>query len=166
MQQMHATLTLPCQCQFIISSQCCNRATTTTSCYSDGGDRPHRRIVSEIPRALVTRAASTKMSVVRLSGPAHVTASGQRISTRSRIAPAFVTPAASESILKPRFRRHAPAPVNIIDVKTFFNVFFYFGHVFNVFKGASRLTRNTFKITATKFNGFINNRILYPVIRM
>jgi len=80
--------------------------------------------VSEIPRGLVTRAASTTMSVVSLSGPAHVTASGQRISTRSRIAPAFVTPAASESILKPRFRRHPPSPVNIIDVKTFFNVFF------------------------------------------
>jgi len=87
--------------------------------------------VSEIPRGLVTRAASTTMSVVRLSGPAHVTASGQRISTRSRIAPAFVTPAASESILKPRFRRHPPSPVNIIDVKTFLT-FFYFGHVFNV----------------------------------
>jgi len=45
----HATLTLPCQCQFIISSQCCNRVTTTTSCYSDGGDRPHRRSFRDSP---------------------------------------------------------------------------------------------------------------------
>ena len=68
----------------------------------------------------------------------------------------------------------------IIDVKTFLYVFYY-GHVFNVlfifqtfflflktlakFRAASRLTRSTFKITATKFNGFINNRILYPVIQ-
>ena len=70
-----------------------------------------------------------------------------------------------------------------IDVKTFlrflfwssfyvFNVFFIF-QTFFIFKknvgkvrAASRLTRSTFKITATKSNGFINNRILYPVIRM
>ena len=34
------------------------------------------------------------------------------------------------------------------------------------FRAACRLTTSTFKITATKFNGFINNIILYPVIRM
>ena len=33
--------------------------------------------------------------------------SGQSISTKRRIAPALVTPAAGESILKPRFRRDA-----------------------------------------------------------
>ena len=70
-----------------------------------------------------------------------------------------------------------------IDVKTFLRFFILvtFFYVFNViyfpnvflfkktlakFRSASRLTRSTFKITATKFNGFINNRILYPVIRM
>ena len=51
-----------------------------------------------------------------------------------------------------------------------FLTFFYFPTVFHFkktlakFRTASRLTRSTFKITATKFNGFINNRILYPVI--
>jgi len=34
-----------------------------------------------------------------------------------------------------------------------------------MFRVASTLTRSTIKITATKFNGFINNEILYPVIR-
>ena len=34
------------------------------------------------------------------------------------------------------------------------------------FRAACRLATSTFKITATKFNGFINNIILYPVIRM
>jgi len=34
-----------------------------------------------------------------------MTISGQRISTKGRIAPALVNPAAGESILKPRFRR-------------------------------------------------------------
>jgi len=36
--------------------------------------------------------------------------SGQSISTKRRIAPALVTPAAGESILKPRFRRDALSP--------------------------------------------------------
>jgi len=57
---------------------------------------------------------------------------------------------------------------------TVFLRFFYFGHVFYIyyfpnflkFRAASRLTRSTFKITATKFNGFIDNRIPNPVITM
>jgi len=53
---------------------------------------------------------------------------------------------------------------------TSFNVFNFPNVFYNVgslnLRAASRLTRSTFKITATKFNGFINNRILYPVIRM
>ena len=52
---------------------------------------------------------------------------------------------------------------------TFFSFskrFFIFLKTLAQFRAASRLTRSTFKITATKFNGFINNRILYPVIRM
>ena len=53
--------------------------------------------------------------------------------------------------------------VSIIDVKKRFLRFFILVtfYVFNVFL----LFRSTFKITATKFNAFINNRILYPVIR-
>jgi len=75
--------------------------------------------------------------------------------------------------------------VDCIDVKKRFLKFFYVGHVFYVFDvflfskrflfkktfekftAASRLTRSTFRITATKYTyGFINNRILYPVVRM
>jgi len=79
--------------------------------------------------------------------------------------------------------RHAARSVQPIDVKKRFLRFFYFGHVFtfyNVFfifqrfflflktsakfGVGSRLTISIFKITAAKFSGFINNRILYPVI--
>jgi len=66
-----------------------------------------------------------------------------------------------------------PFSVNYtMGVKTFFNVF----NVFLIFQtffylkkrwqsserqaGSSRLTRSTFKVTATKFNRFIKNRIL------
>ena len=75
--------------------------------------------------------------------------------------------------------------VDCIDVKKRFLKFFYVGHVFYVFDvfyfpnvfylkktfakftAASRLTRSTFRITATKYTyGFINNRIQYPVVRM
>ena len=53
-------------------------------------------------------------------------------------------------------------------LKTFFifQTFFYFKRTLAKFRAASRLTRSTFKITATKFYGFINNRVLYPIIRM
>ena len=47
---------------------------------------------------------------------------------------------------------------------TFFYIY-YFPN-FLKFRAASRLTRSTFKITATKFNGFIDNRILNPVVTM
>ena len=90
---------------------------------------------------------------------------------------------ARASCSRSRARFTHPLPLrqrrpSTIDVKKTFYVF-YFGDVFNVFyfpnvfyfkktlakfRTASRLTRSTFKITATKFNGFINNRILYPVI--
>ena len=52
---------------------------------------------------------------------------------------------------------------------TFSNVFLFFNFFKDVglkLRAASRLTTSTFKITATKFNKFINNRILYPLIRM
>jgi len=61
-----------------------------------------------------------------------------------------------------------PFSVNYtMGVKTLFNVFFYFPNVFILKKrwqgserqaDSSRLTRSTFKVTATKFSGFINNR--------
>jgi len=41
-----------------------------------------------------------------------MTISGQRISTKGRIAPALVNPAAGESILKPRFRRDELSPAD------------------------------------------------------
>jgi len=44
-----------------------------------------------------------------------------------------------------------------------FQTFFYFKKTLAKFKVASRLTRSTLKMTATEFNGFINNRVLYPV---
>jgi len=52
---------------------------------------------------LDTRPISDKPQV-------RVGTSGQSISTKRRIAPALVTPAAGESILKPRFRRDALSP--------------------------------------------------------
>jgi len=54
----------------------------------------------------------------------------------------------------------------VFDVFYFPNVF-YLKKTFEKFTAASRLTRSTFRITATKYTyGFINNRILYPVVRM
>ena len=55
-----------------------------------------------------------------------------------------------------------------IDVKNVFNVFFQtFLFAKNVGKVQSgkQINKKHFQITATKLNGFINNRILYPVIR-
>jgi len=74
--------------------------------------------------------------------------------------------------------------VLIIDVKKRFLYFFYFGHVFFTFltffifqtffylknvdkvQSGKQINKKHFQIAAMKFNGFINNKILYPVMRM
>ena len=80
-------------------------------------------------------------------------------------------------------RPGTPHHTDTIDVKKRFYVFFLILVTFLTFfifqtfvsilkktlakfRAASRLTRSTFKMTATKFSGFMSNRILYPVIRM
>ena len=48
----------------------------------------------------------------------------------------------------------------------FFNVFFYFPNVFFIFKNVGKVQSGKQINRNLKFIGSINNRILYPVIRM
>ena len=58
------------------------------------------------------------------------------------------------------------APESSIDVKTLFTFFKTFLNVFFIFQMLFYFFKNIGKVLNLKFNGFINNRILYPVIRM
>ena len=56
--------------------------------------------------------------------------------------------------------------LKVFNVVFIFQTFFIFKKTLAKFRVASEWTRSTFKITATKFSWFINNRILCSVIRM